>query len=159
MKNRLKKESVWYYPRPAVCQVFNGAISVKHGALILADTNQCFRTIETSHPPTYYIPVTDVDMTKLELNDRRSFCEWKGVASYYDFNFEDIFIENIAWTYPLPSESFLTIKNHLGFYASKVDACYVNGEKAQAQSGDFYGGWITSNILGPFKGDPGTHGW
>ncbi len=155
----LKRENVWDYPRPAVCEIFNGLLTVEHNGVILARTTRAYRTLETSHPPTYYFPPQDVDMNKLAENSRRSFCEWKGLSSYFDLKLVDQTIDCVAWTYHSPSESFSVIRHYVSFYASKVDACFVNEEQVIAQAGDFYGGWITRNLDGPFKGAPGTATW
>lgn len=153
------RESVWDYPRPAICQAFQGSLKVIHGGEVLAHTAAAYRTLETSHPPTYYFPPGDIAMQRLSPNGNRSFCEWKGEASYFDLQFEDKLIRNVAWAYNAPSSSFRRIRGYLSFYASKVDACFVNDERAEPQEGDFYGGWITANIAGPFKGAHGTGGW
>jgi uncharacterized protein (DUF427 family) len=152
-------ENVWDYPRPAICQAFAGRLRVEHAGALLADTNNGFRTLETSHPPTYYIPPTAIRFNLLRKNNTQTFCEWKGVASYFDLVAGDTTIKNAAWVYHNPTPSFIEIKDHLSFYASKVDACFVNDEQVQAQDGDFYGGWITANLTGPFKGSPGTSHW
>ncbi|TQV77607.1 DUF427 domain-containing protein [Exilibacterium tricleocarpae] len=154
-----KRENVWDYPRPAICEPFKGALTVKHDGLILARTTHAYRTLETSHPPTYYFPPQDVNMDILKENDHQTFCEWKGIASYFDLQINGKVIMRGAWTYQQPSSTFSAIKDHVSFYASKVDACFVNEEQVIAQAGDFYGGWITSNIEGPFKGAPGTSSW
>lgn len=159
MAKKLKKENVWEYPRPAICEVFEGSLMVKHQGVVIASTTRAYRTLETSHPPTYYFPPQDVDMSLLVANSHNSYCEWKGMASYFDGRVNEEIISTLAWTYPQPSKSFADIVNYLSFYASKVDACFVNEEQVAAQAGDFYGGWITSNLEGPFKGAPGTSGW
>lgn len=116
--------------------------------------------LETSHPPTYYIPLRDVDSTAILPNmGRSSLCEWKGRASYYDVVVGERMESCAAWRYPDPTEAFAPIKDCLCFYPSRMDAVFVEGEKARAQEGDFYGGWITDDIQGPFKGGAGTLGW
>lgn len=156
----MKEENVWSYPRPAACEPFVGEIRVEHGGEALAHSRRTHRVLETSHPPVYYLPPGDVDMGRLRANARRSMCEWKGQALYYDLvDGDGIIVANVAWTYPQPTPAFEAIRNHLAFYPSKVDACFVNDEQAAAQEGDFYGGWITANLKGPFKGAPGTLGW
>ena len=126
---------------------------------MIAKTDRGFRSLETSHPPSYYIPPDDIKMDVLLYNQRVTLCEWKGKASYFNFEGGDRSITDIAWTYTDPTPTFRKIKNYLSFYASKVDACYVNSEKVLAQDGDFYGGWITKHLTGPFKGGQGTAGW
>jgi uncharacterized protein (DUF427 family) len=153
------QESVWDYPRPPRLESSDDRIIVEIAGVILAESSQTMRVLETSHPPVYYIPPTDVAMEFLRRSERRTFCEWKGVASYYDLYLEERSVPQVAWGYEDPSPDFRAIHDYLAFYPSKVDACYVNGEPVQAQPGDFYGGWITQSIVGPFKGGPGTIGW
>ncbi|MEL6652722.1 MAG: DUF427 domain-containing protein [Bacteroidota bacterium] len=155
----MQVESVWDYPRPPRLEVFSGHIRIVHQDIILVDTNQALRILETSHPPTYYLPKADIQMQYLVENPRQSFCEFKGRASYYDLKMGEEMISQLAWYYPTPNQKYAQLQDHLCFYASKLDTCYVNDEKVQAQAGDFYGGWITANIKGPFKGGPGTFGW
>lgn len=155
----MQTESVWDYPRPPRLEVFKGHLRIVQTGIILADSNQAYRVLETSHPPTYYIPQADIKMEYLKANPRQSFCEFKGRASYYDLEMKGQSIQQLAWYYPEPSKAFENIKDYLCFYASKLDDCFVNDEKVQAQEGDFYGGWITANIKGPFKGGKGTFGW
>ena len=154
------QESVWDYPRPPRLEKFSGHIRIQHLGITLVDSNKTFRVLETSHPPVYYIPQEDIEMQYLRKNvQRNTFCEWKGMAAYYDWIGEGTENPRIAWFYPKPSKKFEEITKHLAFYPSKLEACYVNEELVQAQEGDFYGGWITSNIVGPFKGPKGTWGW
>ncbi len=155
----MQRESVWDYPRPAVCELFHGGLRITQGGNLLARTEKGYRTLETSHPPCYYFPPGDVAMDLLVANGHRSFCEWKGEASYFDLHIDARIIRNVAWAYHEPSAAFSNIRDYLSFYASRVEACYVNGEPVQPQEGDFYGGWITANLVGPFKGPPGTGGW
>ncbi len=155
----MQTENVWDYPRPAICEPFAGSLRVEQDGRVLAGTTAGYRTLETSHPPTYYFPPGDVDFSMLVPNEQRSFCEWKGAACYYDLRWGDALVRNAAWRYPDPSAAFAPIRGYLSFYASRVEACYVNEERVQAQAGDFYGGWITANLVGPFKGAPGTRGW
>jgi uncharacterized protein (DUF427 family) len=115
--------------------------------------------LETSHPPVYYIPPEDIRMELLEPSGGGSHCEWKGRASYYDVVTEDRKESRAAWFYPNPTPSFTSLTDHVAFYPSKMDGCWVGGEKVEAQEGDFYGGWITPDIVGPFKGASGTWGW
>ena len=159
MKDTTARESVWDYPRPAICEPFHGSLRIMQGDAVLAQTTGAYRTLETSHPPTYYFPPGDVDMSLLVENGHRTFCEWKGVASYFDLRRGKELIRNAAWAYREPTGPFVNIRDFLSFYASRVEACYVNDERVKAQEGDFYGGWITANLVGPFKGAPGTSGW
>jgi uncharacterized protein (DUF427 family) len=125
----------------------------------IADTRQSLRVLETSGPPVYYVPPADVRSRILVPNGRTSVCEWKGIARYWDVVVGDRRAPNAAWTYPEPARGFEAITDHVAFYPARVDACYVDGERVRAQDGDFYGGWITSDVVGPFKGGPGTEGW
>jgi uncharacterized protein (DUF427 family) len=115
--------------------------------------------LETSHPPVYYVPPEDIKMEHLRPSAGTSYCEWKGRAGYYDVLTEERTEERAAWFYPSPSPSFRDLKDYVAFYPSRMDACWVGREMVEAQEGDFYGGWITPNIVGPFKGAPGTWGW
>ena len=155
----LNKENVWDYPRPAICQPHKGKIEVIVNNKTIAKSNNAFRVIETSHPPTYYFPPKDVDMNLFKKNKNNSFCEWKGTATYLDLHLGAIEILNIGWFYASPKIEFQSIKSFISFYASKADQCIVNGELVQKQDGEFYGGWITDNLTGPFKGALGTSFW
>lgn len=153
------QESVWDYPRPPKLELTNKHLKIVFNGETIAETNRAFRVLETSHPPVYYFSPEDVRMRFFTINSNSSFCEWKGAANYYDLRVGDKLIENAAWFYPNPTEAFAEIKSYLAFYPSKMDACYVNDEPVQSQAGDFYGGWITGDIVGPFKGGAGTWGW
>ena len=155
----LKKENVWNYPRPPICQPHKGTLEVLVANKSIAKTNNAFRVIETSHPPTYYFPPYDVDMSLFKKNKSNSFCEWKGTASYIDLHSGTTEIHNIGWLYESPVRKFKLIKGYISFYASKADKCIVNGEYAEKQEGEFYGGWITKNLTGPFKGVSGSSYW
>lgn len=153
------QESVWDYPRPPACRPFQGSISVVVCDIVVASATDCVRVLETSHPPVYYVARDDINMEYLRLSERASWCEWKGQAVYFDLHCNGRTTSAIAWSYPEPTPAFASIRDHLAFYPGRVDACFVNGEQVQTQAGDFYGGWITSNIVGPFKGSLGTTGW
>jgi uncharacterized protein (DUF427 family) len=153
------QESVWDYPRPPRLEDSDKRIKVVFGGVTLAYTTRAKRVLETSHPPVYYIPPQDVRMEHLTLAEGRSFCEWKGVARYYDIETDERRGVRAAWFYPDPVPAYARIQDHVAFYPSLMDACWVDGEKVEAQEGDFYGGWISSDIVGPFKGAPGTRGW
>lgn len=153
------QESVWDYPRPPKLEKTDKHIKIEINGEVIAETNGAYRVLETSHPPVYYLPPEDVKMDFLSLNPGSSFCEWKGKAGYYSLKVGDVRVENAAWFYSNPTDRFVEIKDYLAFYPSKMDACYVDGEMVQAQEGDFYGGWITKDIVGPFKGGAGTWGW
>jgi uncharacterized protein (DUF427 family) len=153
------QESVWDYPRPPRLEEVTKHIQVIFNGEIIADTHRAKRVLETSHPPAYYIPFEDIKPGTLLKTQRETWCEWKGGGSYYTVKVGDKQAENAAWSYLNPVPSFLAIKNCVSFYPGLMDACYVEGEKVKPQPGNFYGGWITSEIVGPFKGEPGTQGW
>lgn len=153
------QESVWEYPRPPRLESTPKPIEIWFNGVQIAHTNRAWRVLETSHPPTYYIPPDDVVMAYLQPGNGRSFCEWKGQASYYTVQVGEKTAVNVAWTYAKPTPNFTAIKNHLAFYPAPMDRCTVAGETVTPQPGGFYGGWITSDIVGPFKGEPGTMGW
>ena len=153
------QESVWDYPRPPRLEEVGDTIRVMFAGETIAETDSAYRVLETSHPPVYYIPPADVRTDVLVAEAGQSFCEFKGVAGYWTLAVGDLRSERAAWSYPDPTAAFLPIKDHIAFYASRVDACWVGEERVQAQQGDFYGGWITRKVVGPFKGAPGTRGW
>jgi uncharacterized protein (DUF427 family) len=153
------QESVWDYPRPPKLESFSGHIRVVFNNEIIVDTNQAIRILETSHPPTYYLPISDFRKGVLQPAHKTSFCEFKGMANYWDLVVYEKVAHQAAWGYSNPTNHYLMLKGTVSVYAHLVDACYVNDEQVQAQEGDFYGGWITSNIVGPFKGGAGTWGW
>jgi uncharacterized protein (DUF427 family) len=153
------QESVWDYPRPPRLEPVSHLIEVHFAGVVIARSNRCHRVLETSHPPVYYIPRADVQMQYLRPRPGSSFCEWKGQARYYSVVVGEAVAEDAAWSYPDPTPAFAAIRDALAFYAGRVDACYVDGERVQPQPGGFYGGWITSKVVGPFKGEPGTWGW
>jgi uncharacterized protein (DUF427 family) len=131
--------------------VFNG--------VIIAETRRAKRVLETSHPPVYYIPPEDVEMGYLRDASGSSWCEWKGRASYYHVVVDGAKAERAAWTYHDPKEGFEALEGHIAFYPALMDGCYVDDERVRPQPGGFYGGWITEDVVGPFKGGPGTLGW
>ncbi|MBK1988031.1 DUF427 domain-containing protein [Sphaerospermopsis aphanizomenoides BCCUSP55] len=153
------QESVWDYPRPAILQDTDKHIKVIFNGIVLAETTKAKRVLETSHPPSYYIPADDIKTEYLIATSRKSICEWKGVSEYYDISVGDKYINNAAWRYIQPTPNFINIQEYFSLYPSLMDACYVNDELVKPQAGGFYGGWITSDIVGPFKGEPGTWGW
>jgi uncharacterized protein (DUF427 family) len=153
------QESVWDYPRPAILQDTNKQIKVIFNDLILAETVRGKRVLETSHPPVYYIPAADVKLEYLIETSQRTWCEWKGWCQYYDVSIGDKYVTAGAWRYLDPTPNFLAIKEYYSFYARLMDACFINDELVVPQPGDFYAGWITHDIVGPFKGTPGTRGW
>jgi len=153
------QESVWDYPRPPRLEPVAARLRVVFGGETIADSSSGFRVLETSHPPVYYLPQADIRMDVMRPAPGSSWCEFKGEARYWSIEAGGRRSENAAWSYPTPSPAFAPIAGHLAFYASRVDACFVGDERVQPQDGDFYGGWITSQVVGPFKGGPGTRGW
>ena len=152
-------ESVWDYPRPPGLEHSNDHVVVTHQGQVIVDTTSPLRILETSHPPTYYLPRRDVDLSVLKPVEGTTFCEFKGLAAYADVVVGDSRLSRAAWWYPDPSPGYSELLDHIALYPGRVDQCTVNGEVVQAQDGDFYGGWITSRVTGPFKGAPGTLGW
>lgn len=159
IKPGLGQESVWDYPRPPAIEPFKGHLRIIFAGEVIVDTNRAFRVLETSHPPTYYLPIDDFKEGVLFPAQKTSFCEFKGMASYYDIKSDLQGVPQAAWGYPKADGRFEPIKGCVSVYAHVMEACYVNDEKVKAQEGDFYGGWITSDIVGPFKGAPRTWGW
>ena len=153
------QESVWGYPRPAIAEPSARYIRILHKGVVLADSRAAWRTLETSHPPTYYIPQGDIAMACLVPHPARSICEWKGQAVYWDVVIGAERIAQAGWSYPAPTPDFAGIKDHIAFYAAPFDQCLVDGEQVTPQPGGFYGGWITSAEAGPFKGIPGSRFW
>ncbi|MBK1724115.1 DUF427 domain-containing protein [Thiocystis violacea] len=152
------QESVWDYPRPPALIAEPRAVEVRQGSEPLARSSHAMRVCETGSPPTIYIPPSDVDMTHLCPSSTRSFCEWKGEAAYLRRANPATDRQDVAWYYPQPFAPFAAIAGWICFYPGRVD-CFLNGERVRAQAGGFYGGWITDEILGPFKGAPGTEHW
>lgn len=153
------QESVWDYPRPPRLELSSKHISIIFNGVMIVDSHRTQRVLETSHPPVYYIPPEDIKMEYLILTAKKSFCEWKGMANYYTIRVGEKEIIDVGWSYLNPNPAFIDIKNYIAFYPDNMDICSVNGEKVQPQPGNFYGGWITSDIVGPFKGIPGSWGW
>ncbi len=153
------QESVWDYPRPPRLEASDRRVRVIHAGATVADTTAAWRVLETSQPPAFYLPPDDVDLDLVRPAGGQSFCEWKGVASYFDVVAGGNVVEQAAWTYRSPNPSFQAITDHVAFYPQRVDACFVGDEQVDPNDGDFYGGWVTSHVVGPFKGAPGTLGW
>jgi len=153
------QESVWDYPRPAVARPCAAHVVIEHRGHIIADTRRSVQTLETSHPPSYYIHPDDIAPGVLRRASGSSLCEWKGAAVYWDVVLEGEALPHIGWSYPNPTRGFLALKDHVAFYAAPFDRCSVDGETVTPQPGAFYGGWITSKVAGPFKGGPGSRGW
>jgi uncharacterized protein (DUF427 family) len=155
----MSKESVWDFPRPPRAEATLKRIRVYFGGELVADTNRAIRILETSHPPVCYIPREDVRSEFLKPSSRHSFCEFKGSASYWTLDVDGKISEDAAWSYEHPERDYELIRGCFAFYASKVDECFVDERRVQPQPGSFYGGWVTSDIVGPFKGGPGSGGW
>lgn len=153
-----RKESVWDYPRPPRVEPFTGLITVELGGEVIASTPRAWRVLETSHPPTYYLPREAFADGALRATSGSSRCEWKGWATYYDL-IGGVVAPKSAWSYPDPTPGFEQIAGAIAVMAGNVDRCTVNGEVVVPQPGGFYGGWITSWVTGPFKGGPGSAGW
>lgn len=153
------QESVWDYPRPPRVELSPRQLVIVFGGVTIADTRRAYRVLETSHPPAYYFPPDDIQMQYLSTTPNSSFCEFKGRAGYYTLQVGSKRAENVAWFYPNPAAGFEAIRNYVAFYPEPMDRCTVDGELVTPQPGGFYGGWITRDVVGPFKGAPGTRGW
>jgi uncharacterized protein (DUF427 family) len=153
------QESVWDYPRPPRVEAVPQAVRVIMDGEVLAATFRAHRVLETAGPPVYYIPRDDVRMDRLELSPHATVCEWKGPATYYSYAGHGRRVENVAWSYQQPNPGYQAIAGHLAFYGGLVDEAWVGDERATPQPGRFYGGWITSWVVGPFKGGPDSFGW
>ena len=152
-------ERVWDYPRPPALVPCERRVRVEFGGELLADTTGALRVLETSHPPTIYLPPGDVRSELLVPTGRTSFCEWKGIATYFDLVVGDRREPASAWTYRDPVPAYAALRDFVSLYPGRMDAAYLDEELVDAQPGDFYGGWITDDLVGPFKGGPGTRGW
>ena len=153
------QESVWDYPRPPRVEPVRERIRVVVDGVEIADSRGAMRVLETAGAPVYYIPPRDIRMDLMRTTTYQTFCEWKGAATYYSLTSPSREIPDIAWSYPDPNPGYEEIRDHLAFYAWKVDEAWVGDELATPQPGHFYGGWVTSRVVGPFKGGPGTAGW
>ena len=155
----MNAEKVWDYPRPPRLEPVPQRLRIVLGGQTIADTTAGFRVLETTHPPTYYLPREAFAPGALVPAKGESFCEWKGLATYFDVQGGGLRRERVGWTYEAPSPAFAALAGHVAVYAGPMDACFVGDEQVRPQPGGFYGGWITSNLVGPFKGEPGTQGW
>ena len=159
MKQNLKKENVnrelvWDYPQTPRIEDVIQPIKIIFNGVTIADSLNAKRVLEKAHPPVYYLPLEEIKGKYLQASSQRTWCEWKGEAYYYDIVVGDTISKNAAWYYPNPAPDFDEIREYVAFYAGKMEACYVGEELVEPQAGDFYGGWITSTIEGPFKGGP-----
>jgi uncharacterized protein (DUF427 family) len=158
-EDAVNREYVRDYPRPPKVEPITKRIRVKFAGELVADTQRGIRVLETSHPPVYYIPRADIRAELLSIGSRHTFCEFKGLASFWTLRVRDKPSAEAAWSYEDPSPGYEAIRGHLAFYVTRMDACFVDDERVQAQPGQFYGGWVTSEIIGPFKGGPGSTTW
>ena len=153
------QESVWDYPRPPRVEPSSRHVVVRFGGMTIADSRQALRVLETTHPPVFYVPPHHVRMELMTLGTLHTQCEYKGTASYYDISLDGRIARNVAWVYPDPLPGFEKLRGHLAFYPGRVDEAFVDGERVTPQEGSFYGGWITKDVVGPFKGAPGSWTW
>ena len=152
-------ESVWDYPRPPRVEATSERVEIVLGGQVVASSTRAVRVLETSHPPTYYVPADDFAAGVLHPADGTSWCEWKGHAAYHDLVAGDVRAQRVAWSYPEPTAGYEVLRDMVAVYPGRVDRCTVDGELVRPQPGGFYGGWITDAVTGPFKGSPGTTGW
>jgi uncharacterized protein (DUF427 family) len=153
-------ENVWEYPRPPAISPCAGRVRVEVGDEVLADSTHALRVLETSHPPTVYLPRADVRADLLAPSEApSSWCEFKGGACYLDAVLAGTLIVAVGWTYPEPLPGYEALRDHIAIYPGRVDAAWIGDERVTAQAGDFYGGWITADLVGPFKGPAGTLHW
>lgn len=146
---------MWDYPRPPLLESSSRHVVIRLGSDVVADTTAAYRVLETSHPPSWYLPRTDIDDRLLRRSPARgTVCEWKGQATYWDVGD----LARAAWSYETPTRPFETITGYVAFYPALLE-CTVDGERVEPQPGGFYGGWITADVAGPFKGIPGSMGW
>ena len=151
------QESVWDYPRPPELTSDRRLVEVYQGEQMVAKSDRTYRMLETASPPSFYIPSEDVNWELLSLAPGSSVCEWKGAATYWNLR-SNTKLGVVGWSYPDPSPAFEQIRDYISFYPA-VLVCHVSEERVRAQPGQFYGGWVTNEIVGPFKGDPGTEYW
>jgi uncharacterized protein (DUF427 family) len=157
--NGRRYESVWDYPRPPRIEPCDRAVLVEHGGEVIARSERALRVLETAGAPTIYLPGEDVCAELLRPAAGTSHCEWKGSASYHDVLAGDRPARAAAWSYRRPNAAFTALAGHLAFYPGRLDACYLDDERVEPQPGSFYGGWVTAEIVGPIKGEPGSEGW
>ncbi len=153
------QESVWDYPRPPRVEEEPRLVKILFNGDTIVASSRALRVLETSHPPNIYVPFGDVSPGVLERNPRRTTCEWKGTAEYWNVRVGEVTAPTAAWSYPKPSRSYGLLADHVSFYPGLMDGCYLGEELAKPQPGKFYGGWITGDVVGPFKGGEGTWGW
>lgn len=154
------QESVWDYPRPPAMVPSSERVRVVHHGVVIADTTAAIRILETSQPPGYYLPRSDIAMEHLHTSRTRTLCEWKGVADYWTLQVPGTAaVADAGWSYASPTPAYEAIAGHIAFYPQRLDECWIDDEQVDGNDGDFYGGWISSKVVGPFKGARGTLGW
>ncbi len=153
------QESVWDYPRPPRLEATGELVEIVLGGVVVARSRGALRVLETSHPPSYYLPPGDFVEGALRAAEGSSWCEWKGHAAYLDVLGGGLVAARAAWQYPRPTPPYEALAGYVAVYPGRMDRCTVDGELVRPQPGDFYGGWITSRVAGPFKGEPGTRFW
>ncbi|MTE01115.1 DUF427 domain-containing protein [Paracoccus sp. YIM 132242] len=154
----LPRENVQSYPRPPRVEPVQHRIRVVLGGAVVAETVRALRVLETHHAPTYYLPKGDVQASLRPVSGT-SFCEWKGVARYFDVIAGAKTAPRAAWAYDHPTAGFAALAGHVAFYAGLMDEAWVGESRVMPQPGDFYGGWVTPNLEGQIKGAPGTRHW
>lgn len=152
------EESVWGYPRPPRVETLAKTVLVRVGSTTVAETSNALRVLETAGPPTVYLPPRDVDRALLRDAPGASECEWKGAASYWSLEVEGRLLEAVGWSYEHPHAEYAELAGFLSFYPGRVE-CFIDDERVRPQPGEFYGGWVTSEIVGPIKGEPGSASW
>ncbi len=153
------QESVWDYPRPPRVEATDEVVEIRLGGSAIAKCSNAFRVLETSHPPTYYVRIADFTEGALRPVAGSTYCEFKGIAQYFDLVGGGSVASRAGWTYPSPTRGFEQLLDYVAVMPGLVDECFVDGELVRPQAGNFYGGWITDRVVGPFKGEPGTMGW
>lgn len=154
------QESVWSYPRPPAIVPSDRHVRIEHAGVLIAESRRALRVLETAGAPVWYLPEADVRMVCLHLRpEQQTFCEWKGRATYLDLVIGTVAVPRVAWTYLEPQAGYESLTGHIAFYAGRVDAATVDGERVRPQPGGFYGGWVTDDVVGPFKGEPGSERW
>lgn len=157
--NTPAQESVWDYPRPPRVEVEARRVKIVFNGMTIVDSSQAVRVLETSHPPSIYVPFEAVAQGVLERNPQSTTCEWKGRAEYWNVRVGDMTAPAAAWSYPQPRPGYETLAGFVSFYPALMESCFLGAELVRPQPGRFYGGWITADIVGPFKGGEGTRGW
>ena len=159
IRPRPEQQSVWDYPRPPRLEPVSLPVRVEFGGRVIARSVGALRVCETASPPGYYIPPSDVEPDCLLPSARTSFCEWKGEAHYWSVRVADRIAKDAAWSYPHPYPEFESLRDYLAFYPRRMDGCYLGDERVEPQPGFYYGGWVTRDLVGPFKGVPGSEHW